>query len=165
MEVDNLRDPMVCMNQDGPMDPHFQIPGGTLLYNPYHDAWFPYLYALPIHVLVHSPEYIKKILVHVVDTSMEDHIAHAEFTKRLSIPFGSNALMEKYGKLHWFDLICHVIILWLTILSRINWTRTWHNHICSTIMWSWHISGGEWHRGELVSWWVCQHNLFLVDNF
>ena len=90
------------MNVDGPTDPHFRIPNGTLLYHPNRDGRFPYLYAVSTHALAHSPEYIKKILIHVVDTSVKDRISRAKFEKTLSVPLGPNALMEKYGQLDLF---------------------------------------------------------------
>lgn len=80
------------------MDHGFQIPGGTLLYNPERDARFPYIYEIPTHALVHSPEYIKKILIHVVDTSIEAHVACATFEKTLSVPLGPNANMDTHGQ-------------------------------------------------------------------
>jgi len=111
MSANYPRDRIACMNEDGPTDPRFRIPGGTLVYKQYRDARFPYLYAIPTHVLVHSPKYIKDILIHVVDTSVDDRKARANFEKRLSIPLGPNVLMEKYGELHGFYAICDEIIL------------------------------------------------------
>jgi hypothetical protein len=66
------------MNEDGPSDHRFRVQGGTLLYNPKRDARFPYLYCVPSHAL-HSPQYIKKILLNIVDTSREARIEHAKF--------------------------------------------------------------------------------------
>jgi hypothetical protein len=85
------------MRKDGPKDTRFQIPGGILLYNPERDARFPYLYEIPTHALVHSPEYVKKILIHVVDTSTEARVACAKFEKNLSVPLGPNIDMDNYG--------------------------------------------------------------------
>ena len=86
-----------CMRKDGPSDRRFRVDGGTLLYNSRRDARFPYLYRVPTHSQVHSPEYIKKILIHIVDTADDARIARAKFDKTLSVPLGPNALMEKYG--------------------------------------------------------------------
>ena len=94
----NPRDCITCMNQDGPMDPRFRIPNGTLLYNPSRDERLPYLYSIPTHELVHSPQYFKKILIHVVDTSVDDRTTRAKYEKTLSVPLGPNDLMEKYGR-------------------------------------------------------------------
>ena len=80
------------------MESGFQIPGGILQYNPERDARFPYIYEIPTHALVHSPEYIKKILIHVVDTSIEARIGHARFEKSLSVPLGPNANMDNHGR-------------------------------------------------------------------
>ena len=41
-----------CMMSDGPIDPRFQVKGGTLLYNPKRDGRFPYIYQIPSHALV-----------------------------------------------------------------------------------------------------------------
>lgn len=86
------------MNQDGPSDPRFEIPNGKLLYNAKRDARFPYIYEIPTHTLIHSPQHIKRILIHVVDTSEEARIACAKFEKTLSVPLGLNSLMTKYGQ-------------------------------------------------------------------
>ena len=59
------------MSAEGPEDPRFKVPNGTLQFNAQRDARFPYLYSLPTHALVHSPEHIKNILIHVVDTSVD----------------------------------------------------------------------------------------------
>ena len=86
-----------CMNKDGPIDPRFQVYGGSLQYVPNRDSRFPYLYSLPTHSLVHSPCYIKKILIHIVNTSCEAGIERAKFDHTLSVPLGPNALMKEYG--------------------------------------------------------------------
>ncbi len=85
------------MSKEGPTDPRFQIPGGTLLYHPERDERFPYLYEIPSHILVHSPEYIKKILIRVMDTSIDARKALATFEKTLSVPLGPDADMTNYG--------------------------------------------------------------------
>ena len=85
------------MSKDGPVDPRFRIQGGTLRYNPERDARFPYLYEVPTHVLVHSPEYFKTILLRVVDTSIDAREARAKYEKTLSVPLGPNSNMENYG--------------------------------------------------------------------
>lgn len=86
-----------CMNRDGSSDPRYRVSGGTLLYSPNRDARFSYLYTVPTHALVHSPEYITKILVHIVDTSIDARVAGAKFEKTLSVPLGPDALMVTYG--------------------------------------------------------------------
>jgi len=63
------------MSAEGPEDPRFKVPNGTLQFNAQRDACFPYLYSLPTHALMHSPEHIKNILIHIVDTSVDDRIA------------------------------------------------------------------------------------------
>ena len=83
------------MSKDGPTD--CRIPGGRLLYHPQRDAHFPYLYEVATHALVHAPQYLKKIWIHVVDTSTDARIEGAKFAKTLSVPLGPNANMEKYG--------------------------------------------------------------------
>ena len=100
MSANYPRDRIACRNKDGPTDPRFRIPGGTLIYKQYHDARFPYLYTILMHALVHLPKYIKEILIHIIDTLVDDRKACANFGKRLSIPLGLNVLMEKYGELH-----------------------------------------------------------------
>ena len=85
------------MSKEGPGDPRFHISGGVLQYHPKRDSRFPYLYRIPTHALVHSPDYIKVILIHVVDTSLEARVRRAEFDKTLSVPLGPNALMHEYG--------------------------------------------------------------------
>ena len=91
------RDRTSCMRKDGPMDSRFQIPGGILQYNPERDTRFPYLYEIPKHALVHSPEHINKILIHIVDTSIKACVACATFEKTLSVPLGPNTHMDDYG--------------------------------------------------------------------
>jgi hypothetical protein len=86
------------MNKDGPSDPRFRVAGGILQYLPTRDSRFPYLYSLPTHALVHSPQYITKILIHIVNTSREDRMERAKFDHSLSVPLGPNSLMMEYGK-------------------------------------------------------------------
>lgn len=93
------------MHKDGPTNPRFHVAGGKLLYSPHRDTHFPYLYTVPTHELVHSPKYLTKILVHVVDTSVDARVDRAKFANTLSVPLGPNVLMEKYG--NWvFNIIC-----------------------------------------------------------
>jgi hypothetical protein len=86
------------MNKEGPSDPRFHVHGGCLQYLPTRDSRFPYLYSLPTHALVHSPQYIKLILIHIVDTSLKARIERAMFDHTLSVPLGPNALMKEYGR-------------------------------------------------------------------
>ena len=86
-----------CMTNDGPTDPRFQIPGGTLLYNAERDVRFPYIYKISSHALVHSPQYIQTILIHVAETAIEARVARANFETSLSVPLGPDAIMDKYG--------------------------------------------------------------------
>jgi hypothetical protein len=86
------------MNEDGPRDPRFKVQGGHLLHIPMRDCRFPYIYSLPKHALVHSPQYIKKIFIHIVDTSCEARMECAKFDHGLSVPLGPNSLMKEYGK-------------------------------------------------------------------
>jgi hypothetical protein len=102
------RDRSLCMRKEGPIDHRFQIPGGTLQYDPERDARFPYIYEIPTHVLVHSPEYVKKILIHVVDTSINARITRAKFEKTLSVPLGPNELMNDYGLSASLYIISHL---------------------------------------------------------
>jgi hypothetical protein len=90
-------DRFLCMTKDGPTDGRFRIPGGTLLYNAERDVRFPYIYKLDTHALVHSTEYIKTILIHVVDTSINARETRAKFAHTLSVPLGPDAVMNKYG--------------------------------------------------------------------
>ena len=108
MEPRYPRDGSAYMNEDGPTDPQFQIPNGKLLYNAKCDAHFPYIYEIPTHTQVHSPQHIKKILIHIVDTSEEARITRAEFEKTLSVPLGPNNLMEKYGQ--YIQLLLRIIV-------------------------------------------------------
>ena len=85
------------MNKEGPSDPRFRVLGGDLQYLPMRDSRFPYIYSLQTHSLVHLTQYIKKILIHIVDTSCEARIERAKFDNTLSIPLGPNALMNEYG--------------------------------------------------------------------
>ena len=87
------------MLKDGPIDPCFQVPGGTLQYKPERDSRFPYIYEIPTHSLVHSPEYIKTILIHIVDISIEARKARAKYEFTLTVPLGPNAYMENHGTL------------------------------------------------------------------
>jgi hypothetical protein len=86
-----------CMNQEGPSDPRFRIPGGILLYHPQRDSHFPYIYRISTHTLVHSPAHFHTILIRVVDTSIKARIRCAEFNKTLSVSLGHNLLMNEYG--------------------------------------------------------------------
>lgn len=99
------RDRSSCMSENGPKDPRFQISGGTLRYNPERDALFPYVYKISTHALVHSHKYIKNILIHVVDTSIDARIKRAEFEKTLSVPLGPNGNMNNYGQFAVLNLI------------------------------------------------------------
>lgn len=90
-------DRTTCMNEEGPSDPRFRVHGGRLQYHPMRDSRFPYLYSVPTHALVHSPQYIKTILVHIVNTSCEARIECAKFDCTLSVPLGPNALMKEHG--------------------------------------------------------------------
>jgi hypothetical protein len=116
------------MSRDGPADPRFRILGGVLQYHPKRDSRFPYLYRIPTHTLVHSPDQIKTILIRVVDTSVEARICSAQFDKTLSVPLGPNGLMNKYGTL---SEIC--LQHFLTRLFRFARIETWHNFICPTV--------------------------------
>jgi len=91
------KDRAKCELKDGPADRRFRISGGTLLYNPERDARFPYIYSVKTHKLVHD-ERITKILIHVVDTSIEARIDLATFHKTLEVPLGPNELMDRYGR-------------------------------------------------------------------
>lgn len=92
------RDRATCMSEEGPRDPQFRVPGGTLLYKPERDTRFPYIYEIPTHTLVHSPKYIKRILIHVVDTSIDARKACANYESKLSVPLGPNNYMENCGE-------------------------------------------------------------------
>ena len=92
------KDRSLCMRMEGPIDPRFQVPSGTLLYIPERDARFPYIYEIPTHALVHSPKYIKTILIHIVDTSLDARITCATFEKTLSVPLGPNKNMDGNGR-------------------------------------------------------------------
>ena len=85
------------MIKDGPTDHRFKIHGGTLLYNTERDAHFPYIYKVDTHALVHSTEYIKTILIHIVDTSINARMTRATFAQTLSVPLGPDAVMNEYG--------------------------------------------------------------------
>jgi hypothetical protein len=87
------------MNQEGPSDRRFRIPGGALLYHPLRDARFPYIYRILSHPLVHSPQHFTTILIRVVDTSIKARISRAQFDKTLTVPLGPNSLMNEYGTL------------------------------------------------------------------
>jgi hypothetical protein len=108
MPAPHLTDCSACINRDGPSDHRYQVPGGTLSYSPKRDACFPYLNAVPAHAFVHSPEYITKILVHVVDTSIDVRVAHAKFEKTISVPLGPNALMASHGSSRLFSFYLYI---------------------------------------------------------
>lgn len=91
-------DRALCMSKNGPTDCRFRIPGGTLQYNQERDARFPYIYKVMTHTLVHSPEHIKTILIHVVDTSIDARVARAKFAKTLRVPLGPDSIMNNYGQ-------------------------------------------------------------------
>ena len=59
---------------------------------------FSYLYTVPTHKLVYSPKYVMKILVHIINTSVDAHINYTKFANTLLVLLGPNVLMEKYGK-------------------------------------------------------------------
>ena len=90
------RDHSFSMSPEGPSDHRIRIFGGTLRYHPKCDERFPYIYEIPTHDQVHSP-HIKKILIRVVDTSIEARKTCAKFEKTLSVPLGPNADMKEYG--------------------------------------------------------------------
>ena len=87
------------MLKDGPTDPRFQVPGGALQYIPERDSCFLYIYENPTHTLVHSPKYIKTILIHFVNTSIEARKARTKFEFTLTVPLEPNACMENHGTL------------------------------------------------------------------
>ena len=92
--------PLDCstyMSEEGPADRRFHIPGGILQYHPKRDSRFPYLYRIPTHALVHSPDQFRIILIRIVDTSVEARICCGQFDKTLSVPLGPNTLMDEYG--------------------------------------------------------------------
>ena len=94
------------MTNNGPADGHFKIPGGTLQYNAKRDVRFPSIYEISTHSLVHSPEYVKTIWIHIVDTSIEARKTRAEFEKTLSVPLGPDAFMNHYGpSQNWFGYL------------------------------------------------------------
>jgi len=72
------------MRKDGPADDRFKICNGTLLYHPERDARLPYIYQLKTHALVHDKR-LTKIIVHVVDTSINARIERAKFHKTLEV--------------------------------------------------------------------------------
>ena len=93
------KDRTTCMLKDSPIDPRFQVPRGTLRNKPERDSRFPYIYEIPTHALVHSPKYIKTILIHVVDTSIDARKVRAKDESTLTVPLGPNAYMENHGML------------------------------------------------------------------
>lgn len=111
------RDRSECMRRDGPIDRRFQVPGGILLYKPERDSRFPYIYKIPTHALVHTPEYIKTILIHVVDTSIKARIERAKFEKTLSVPLGPNANMDNNGAL------ANIIFSFIYLFLISSWER------------------------------------------
>jgi len=90
-------DHSTSMRHEGPSDLQFHIPGGILLYHSQRDARFSYIYKISTHALLPSLDHFKTILIHVVDTSMDARISHAQFEETLSVPLGPNALMDEYG--------------------------------------------------------------------
>lgn len=86
------------MNKEGPANPHFHVPNGKLLYNEKRNAYFPYIYEIPTHALVHSPQHFQKILIHIVDTAEKARTARAIYQKSLLVPLGPNDLMANYGE-------------------------------------------------------------------
>jgi hypothetical protein len=91
-------EPSSYMNKEGPKDTRFHIPNGKLLYDAKRNARLPYIYEISTHSLVHSPQHIKKILIHVVDPSENARTARANFESTLVVPLGPNNLMVKYGQ-------------------------------------------------------------------
>jgi hypothetical protein len=127
-----------CMRKDGPADSRFQIPGGKLLYNQERDARFPYIYEITSHALVHSPNYIKKILICIVDTSIDARVKCAKFEKTLSVPLGPNAVMDNYGEFP--NLICFgYLIKLLQRTGRSISYGTWYNIVCPPSYRQWHL--------------------------
>lgn len=112
------------MTNDGPTDSRFRIPGGTLQFNAERDTHFPYIYRIPTHALVHAPEYIKTIWIHIVDTSTEARMARANFEKSLSVPLGPNAFMDTYGL---FPNLMSLLYLISFIRHRFIGTGTGYN--------------------------------------
>jgi hypothetical protein len=96
------------MMKDGPTDRRFQIPGGILQYNPERDARFPYIYEITTHALVHSPKYIKTILIHIVDTSIDARVKRANFEKTISVPLGPNTIMDNYGEFKFRNFLLYI---------------------------------------------------------
>ena len=89
-----------CMNEDGPTDPRFRVQGGTLQYLTWRDSRFPYIYSIPTHALVHSPQHFRKILIYIVNTSRNARIERAKFDHTLSVPLGPNSHMKEYGRFY-----------------------------------------------------------------
>lgn len=115
------RDRLTCMSKEGPMDQRFQIPGGTLQYKPQRDSRFPYLYKVPTHSLVHSPEHIKTILIHIVDTSIKAREARAKYETKLSVPLGPNANMDNYGQFSSLILFKFQFIFYFVTTLQVYW--------------------------------------------
>ena len=108
MPITYPMDRLTCMSKDGPPDRRFHVPEGELQYHSERDARFPYIYRIPKHALVHSPDHIKIILIHIVDTSAEARVERAQFEKTLSVPLGPNELMDKYGASVSILFSCHL---------------------------------------------------------
>ena len=111
------KDRTTCMIKDGPVDPRFQVPGGTLRFKPERDSRFPYIYEIPTHALVHSPKYIKTILIHIVDTSIEARKVRAKFEFTLTVPLGPNACMENHGTLTQYCMSNSVYLFYIPFRS------------------------------------------------
>jgi hypothetical protein len=145
-------DCLTYMSKDGPADSRFRISDGVLQYHPKRDGRFPYIYRIPTHALVHSPEHIKIILIRVVDTSMEARIRCAQFDKTLSVPLGPNALMDNYGT----SILSNIYSPhFLTILLRFAGTETRHHFICQTLTRGRYLSRRKRHCRDLVFGRVC----------
>lgn len=110
-ELTYPKDPSSCMSMDGPVDHRFEIPGGRLLYNAKRDSGFPNIYEIAKHALVHSPEHIKRILIHVVDTSVKAWVAQANFVTSLSVPLGLDAYMDNLGLFICFPFFSYSFLL------------------------------------------------------
>jgi hypothetical protein len=110
------------MTNDRPVDRHFQIPGGTLQYNAQRDGHFPYIYKIETHSLVHTPKYVKTILIHVVDTAIGARVSRAKFEKTLSVPLGPNVVMDDYGP---FPNLISFLLFNKTSLTQVYWNWNW----------------------------------------
>lgn len=87
-----------CQPQGGPKDERLRVSGGRFIYTPNRDARFPYLYEVDNHPQIVKTDLVKKIIVYVQNTDLEEMEKQTAFAQNLKVPLGMDSLILQNGK-------------------------------------------------------------------